>query len=412
MTAKVPWHQLSPALADVLRPVLPTAVHETVAAISREVPAYRGALDSDIGPTVRRGVEIALERMLMLFGTSDPALDARSARFYRSIGAGENDLGRSLEALLAAYRTGARVNWELMAAAATDSGIGTDDLVALAESIFVYIDELSAISADGHASAQAVRSSYRNIVRAQLAEALIDGLAVADPARVSELAEAAQWPLPHRMAVALVTQQREGDGPALPTAPSDALVVERDSEVIAIIPDPSGPGRRRRLTAALDDAEVFVGTIRVPAQAPLSLAHALRIRHLVRTGVVSSGPVVAAADHLPELVVTADEPLWQELSERALRPLADLTPARRTVMQQTLASWLRNQGDRAAVARDLVVHPQTVSYRLARLTELFAGRLSDPRTRLSLQLALLPALVGDAGLSDFDHAPETRRTAP
>ena len=62
--------------------------------------------------------------------------------------------------------------------------------------------------------------------------------------------------------------------------------------------------------------------------------------------------------------------------------------ARRPALVDTLRSWLAHEGDRAAVAADLVVHPQTVSYRVARLRELFGPSLDEPRTRFALRLVL------------------------
>lgn len=387
-----PWSQVPRSLAALLEPTLPDTVDDTIRAIAREIPAYRGAWDGEIGPTVRRGVEIALGRMLALLGTDHDALDAGATRFYGRIGAGENEQGRSLEALLAAYRTGARVSWGHVARAALAADVPTADLVALAESIFVYIDELSAASADGHARAQAVRLGYLGVVRAQLAEALVEGLIASDPARVAELAESASWPMPQRLAVAIVPVERDSSGPPLPTAPPDVLVLGRGDEVVAVLPDPSGPGRRQRLTsAAMRESftgTVYVGTVRPPEEAPVSFAHAVRVRSLVRRGMLPADQVVAAADHLPELVLAADERLGAELSDRALRPLAELSPGRRDVLETTLAAWLDLAGDRSAVAARLVVHPQTVSYRMGRLQELLGEQLADPRGRFTLQLAL------------------------
>ena len=59
--------------------------------------------------------------------------------------------GRSLDSLLSAYRMGARVAWRRFAAAGVAAGFEPDTLYLLAESIFAYIDVLSAESAEGHA---------------------------------------------------------------------------------------------------------------------------------------------------------------------------------------------------------------------------------------------------------------------
>jgi DNA-binding PucR family transcriptional regulator len=54
---------------------------------------------------------------------------------------------------------------------------------------------------------------------------------------------------------------------------------------------------------------------------------------------------------------------------------------------------LLHQGRRNAVAADLVVHPQTVRYRLNQLRERYGSRLDDPAEVLELTVAL--ALPGE-----------------
>lgn len=388
MTSPYPWTGLPAALADDLRVGLPETVDATILAISREVPAYRGALEREIGPTVRRGVEIALSRMLELFATEQAALVGRAAQFYERIGAGEYALGRSLEALLAAYRTGARVAWERMSQAALSAGATPAVIVVLAESIFVYIDELSGASAQGHARAAVSRTGYQEVLRSQLAQALIDGLALTEPSRLHALAEKADWRLPDLLAVAVVPKATESSGPPLPMAPPDVLVLEREDDAVAVIPDPTGPGRARRLRRQITGA-VYVGSIRPPQQAPVSFTHAAALRELGRIGVVPHDRVVVAADHLPELLLGADPVVAEQIRERALGPLQDLPAGRRRVLQETLAAWLDCHGDRARVAQTLIVHPQTVSYRVNQLRARYGADLDDPRMRLMMQLALL-----------------------
>lgn len=388
MTSPYPWTGLPAALADDLRVGLPETVDATILAISREVPAYRGALEREIGPTVRRGVEIALSRMLELFGTDQAALVGRAAQFYERIGAGEHAQGRSLEALLAAYRTGARVSWERMSQAALSAGATPSVIVVLAESIFVYIDELSGASAQGHARAAASRTGYHEVLRSQLAQALIDGVALTEPSRLQALAEKADWRLPGRLAVAVVPKATDSSGPPLPMAPPDVLVLEREDDAVAVIPDPTGPGRARRLRRQITGA-VYVGSVGPALQAPVSFAHAVALRELGRSGIVADDGVVTAADHLPELLLGADQVVARQIREAALRPLQDLPQGRRRVLQETLAAWLDCHGDRSRVAQVLVVHPQTVSYRMNQLRDRYGADLDDPRKRLMLQLALL-----------------------
>lgn len=392
MTARLskpvnPWARLPKSLSKVLRPALPSLIERTTSAIAVEVPAY-GDMESEIGPIVQLGVDIALNRMVDLFGTNKPALDERSEKFCRDIGAVESEHGRSLESLLGAYRTGARLAWEHMAAAATEAGISTEHLITLAEAIFVYIDQLSAASAEGHAEADAARTGRRDVVRTQLVEALLDGEAASDPVRVNELCDAAAWSLPAKLAVAISPIDPASGRPPVSVLPPDVLLIQRSDTAIAILPDPSGPGRRKRLERLVADFPVYVGTVRTPQETPLSLAHATRIRQLAESGRIPNTGAIPANDYLPELIITADSNLLAELSRRSLKPLEDVADTKRQTLLETLTAWLDLQGDRAAMAAQLSVHPQTISYRMTKLNELFGDALRDPRKRLALQLAL------------------------
>ena len=55
---------------------------------------------------------------------------------------------------------------------------------------------------------------------------------------------------------------------------------------------------------------------------------------------------------------------------------------------RTLAAWLDHPGDPRAAAARLHVHPNTLRYRMRRLTEVIDVDLEDPETRLALRLQL------------------------
>src|SRR5919199_4002525 len=108
--------------ADVLRPVLPGLADETIAAIAREVPGYARAMEGSFGQVVRLGVEVALGRFVdLLVGEASDEASARET--YVNLGRGEFHAGRSLEALLAAYRVGARLAWRRFVEAGTPGGL-------------------------------------------------------------------------------------------------------------------------------------------------------------------------------------------------------------------------------------------------------------------------------------------------
>ena len=89
------------------------------------------------------------------------------------LGRREVRAGRSLDALLSAYRTGARVAWRRLAALGLEAGLAPETLVVLAEAIFAYVDELSAESAEGFAREQAERAGELERRRRALAELLV-----------------------------------------------------------------------------------------------------------------------------------------------------------------------------------------------------------------------------------------------
>jgi DNA-binding PucR family transcriptional regulator len=57
-------------------------------------------------------------------------------------------------------------------------------------------------------------------------------------------------------------------------------------------------------------------------------------------------------------------------------------------MPYSNTSWLLHQGRRDDVAADLMVHPQTVRYRMTQVRELYGDRLRDPAVVLELIVAL------------------------
>ena len=58
--------------------------------------------------------------------------------------------------------------------------------------------------------------------------------------------------------------------------------------------------------------------------------------------------------------------LLEGIATRRLAPFDGLTSKARARMEQTALAYVRNQGNAAAMARALHVHPQTARYRLAR----------------------------------------------
>src|SRR4051794_5036319 len=153
--------RLPPDLADALRPVLPALADEIIAAIGREIPEYARPLEGQFGRALRVGVERALRRFVE--DLVDPeAHDDRLAReVYVQLGRGEMRAGRSLDALLSAYRLGARIAWERCVQAGQEAGHDPATLYRLASAIFSYIDQISAESVEGYTEEQSAALAER-----------------------------------------------------------------------------------------------------------------------------------------------------------------------------------------------------------------------------------------------------------
>ena len=380
-----PWEEVPPRLGRAIRAHVPSISDEVIAAIRERVPAYRRPLRGRFGAGIRRGVEEALAQFAELI--SEPGLDrAERDEVYRALGRVEFRDRRSLDSLLAAYRLGARVAWRRIASLAIDAGLDRRALALLAEAVFAYIDELSALSIEGYADAQTAAAGEadrhrRRLVRLLLAEPAPEEAAIRDAARL------AAWEPPATLA-ALVWS---GDGRRIAARlGAGTLTLDADEGPgVSLIADPEAPGRRAELERALSGALGALGPTVPWREAASSAARAREAHRLAVGGVITAaGPLVAASDHLSELVAHGDELLLTELAERRLSALAGETSASRRRLEATLRSWLDHQGEVGRVAAELHVHPQTVRYRVGRLRGLLGEVLDDPRGRFELALAL------------------------
>jgi hypothetical protein len=378
-----PWRRLPPHAVAAMRPQLPDLAREIIAAIRVEVPAYARPLEGPFGRGLIVGVEEALRQFID--GIEDGGPMPRS-RVYVDLGRGEVRSGRGLDVLLAAYRVGARVAWRRFSAAGVEAGLEPSTLYLLAESIFAYIDELSAKSAEGYALEQSAAAGELRAQRQRLARLLLRD-PPADPLDVAEVARSAQWRLPSALAVCAFP---EGDSERIaPRLPADAILDTVGELVCALVPDPARPGRRAQLQHAVGPRHVAaLGPPVAWGDAALSLARARAVLELSADGAAPDHGLLDAADHTTALLLRSDRRLAQELARARLAPLASLTAGPRARLTATLVAWLAAQGRLQLVAERLHVHPQTVRYRLARLRELFGEALDDPQRRFELELAL------------------------
>lgn len=379
-------------VARAMRDDLSSVAERTVAEIIVEVPSYADAFTGRMGQKIGNAVELALGGFLELATAStgaDPSTPigpALSAAY--DLGRGEARSGRSMDALLAAYRVGARISWREMSATAVAAGLSVEQLARFAELVFAFIDQLSAASVAGHADELATTGRVRQRYLERLAGLLLTGAA---PEDLAAAAERADWAPPRTLTAVLLPEGKVRgamvslDGRTLRAADDVRDPSGAGELMVLLVPDAEGRSRPA-LLRSLDGRDAVVGPPRPWTEAQGSYTRALRA---VQLDLVAEGsePLDTEA-RLADLVLRADEPALADLRARVLAPLDELSPVAREKLTETLRSWLLHHGRRDAVAGELFVHPQTVRYRMGQLRELYGKRLEEPRTVLELTLAL------------------------
>lgn len=382
-----PWEGL-PGEVLAAGPELQELADEIIEAIRAEVPAYALPLEGVFGEAVRRGTTEALSQFNAMVREPEQGRD-HGRHVYVALGRGEARNGRSLEALLAAYRVGARVAWRRLAAAGVESGLPPETLVQLAESIFAYIDELSAESAEGYAQEQAERAGEADRRRAALIALLLRRPAAA-PESLAAAAEQAGWRVPRQLA-AVVWRAEEGRRP-IARLPLGSIAAPVDGDLVALVPDAAAPGRRAEIEHAIGGVAAGLGPTVAPEDAARSHDRAAGALALAEER--GDRAILAADEHRIDLLLRADRELVGDLAADRLRPLGSETPASRARLEATLLAWLRAAGSVPAAAAELDVHAQTVRYRMGRLRELLGDALDDPDARFELEAALRSRSAG------------------
>jgi hypothetical protein len=376
------------ALAALLRPVVPRLIDDLIAQIGREIPQYDRPLQGSFGQKVRGAATSSLERFLALIAGDERDPRAHSA-LYVDLGRGELRSGRPIDTLLAAYRIGARVMWRGFTAEGKRAGVEPDSLYRLAEALFAYVDELSAESAEGYAEEQSRMSGARERERDLMLEVLMRRPA-ADAVVVQAQAARAEWLLPERFAPVAVPVALRTAGQMLSRVPSGSMVATCDGMTIALVPDLDAPGRAAELERALGGKPAARGASVPWSQGAEEIERAILAASLQNSGVLPNGGLlIAAEDHLIDLILHRDQERARAMSDRALAPLDALSDGTRERLTDTLSAWLDHAANTTATAQAMHVHPQTLRYRLRQLEEVLGDdRLGSPDGRLELTLAL------------------------
>jgi hypothetical protein len=384
--APITW---SDAVVTLLRELLPSAYQDVMSQIAAEIPAYAGTFDAAAGEfttLVQTGIEQTMHRFVTRI--DDPALpeDPLWRETIERLGRSAAREGRSLDVLLAAFRVGIRIAWRRIAAAGPLAGVSPEELYRLAEELFLYVDELSSLAAEGYGAERADQAGERRRVRRALAELIVAPVAP-DAGVLADAVREARWPPPERVAV-IAAHDDEPERVASRLGP-DVLATGAEGLATLVVPDPDAPGRGLSLRSALAELPAAALGPTVPLRA--GAASAARAHHalaLIDEGILPADGLLVCAEHLLTLLVHRDEGLLADIRTASLRALEAVPANTRGKLLQTLRAYLDHEGRMDPTAHALGVHPQTVRYRVAQLRELLGGALDDPDRRLLLAIAL------------------------
>ncbi|MFJ2932334.1 helix-turn-helix domain-containing protein [Streptomyces sp. NPDC087219] len=385
-----PLEPLPREFAALMRPEIPGLIKEIGMEVQRTYPVYAHLFNGPHSDAIRQGVEQALAAFVER--VADPGTNsALRDELLRKFGRVEAYEGRDLDTLLGAYRLGARVALRRAKIIGRTYNLSPTLILAFADALFAYVDELEALSREGWVMVQTRAVSDVAAVRRQLLHLVVAGPPL-PRATIAELCRDASWQLPAECTLV-----------ALRPPLAELVQAGLDRDVLAdlslpqpylLIPGPLTADRLAMLGSALAGTSAIVGLTVPPAQAAHSLRWARRVLQLIDDGVVADAPLVHCEDHLTTLWLLSDPALMDQLAQRELAPLDELSGTRRDRLIETLRVHISTRAPAEQVGEMLGVHAQTVRYRLRNLDSHFGDRLLDPDHRFALEAALRALHLG------------------
>lgn len=276
--------------------------------------------------------------------------------------------------------------------------IAPGDEAAVREAVLIYSREIAFAAAGVYAAAAEARGAWDARLESLVVDALLRGEAE-DSLR--SRAAALGWGSTGAVVV-VVGSAPDAEPEAVVdeirrvarTAGIDILTGVQGDRLVAIIGGSGDPGRATRLLVShFGPGPVVVG----PPVADLLAAGDSATAALAGLSAAPAWPdaprPVDADDLLPERALSGDELARTRLVEEVYRPLQSTG----TALVETLSAFLEQTSSLEATARALFVHPNTVRYRLRRVTEVCGYAPADPRQALALRIALALGRLADAG---------------
>jgi hypothetical protein len=364
-----------------------TAVARRMAAAARaEVAEYAAVRDPAFAAEVVAHSEDHVHGFVRCARSGHPPAGAE-LDFVRERGARRARELLSLDALLEAYLIGQRTVWESIVEAAGSSVDGLLVAQELTAVTFRYTHAINvAVSAAYVRESQALASEVER-GRRDLLDALFAGRALDEPQTRRAEALGLRPDGPHFVVVAKASGGEDQQAPRLAAralALDHAFVVQRDDELLAVVPVYVRRGPREARATIAEAGERLARRHGVELRAGLSsvcdgLAEVARgyaeagraLRHAEPGGAVAIEELA-----LIDLLAGAADSTARHLVPAAAHRLAAEDERQSGALTATLRAYADSHLNVAKAAERLVVHPNTVHYRLRRVAAI-TGR--DPR---------------------------------
>jgi hypothetical protein len=292
-----------------------------------------------------------------------------------------------------------RTTIEVMEAAIDEVAAPGDESV-LREALLIYAREIAFATAQVYAQAAEARGAWDARLESLVVNAVLSG--EADEGVLSRAA-ALGWNSPDKIVVVL------GNAP---NGDSELTVeaIRRASRHAKLQVLTGVLGERLMVIAGGDDdpmrvAKALIGPF---AAGPVvagpvvgDLLAAMRSAQAAAAGLKACAAwpdaprPVLSDDLLPERAMAGDRYAREQLVEEIYRPLEEAGSA----LLETLSVYLEQASSLEGAARMLFVHPNTVRYRLRRVTDVTGWSPSDVRSAFTLRIALILGRLSDAGRS-------------
>lgn len=145
--------QLPAELGERFRPRVDVLARDILRQIQDAVPEYAQPLSGRFGMVLTYGIRHAIAHAVDNVG-GRLVLRQHWISGFRYLGKVEFNEGRDITVLLTAYRVGGRVAWRHVSAFGQSLNLGSATLRTAGEAIFAYVEEISALSAQGYAEAR------------------------------------------------------------------------------------------------------------------------------------------------------------------------------------------------------------------------------------------------------------------